>query len=115
MRVKRGNVARQKKKKVLRRNKGFRGAGKKLFKASANVRAIKAGVKSYRDRRRKKRDFRALWIQRLSAALVPLGLSYSVFLGGLKKAGIKLDRKILSELAITDNMAFQQIVAKVKA
>ena len=115
MRVKRGNVARQKKKKVFKRTKGFRGAGKKLFKASANVRAIKAGVKSYRDRRKKKSEFRALWIQRLSAALAPLGISYSRFIGGLKKANIKLDRKILSDLAITDNAAFQQIAAKAKA
>ena len=115
MRVKRGNVARQKKKKVFKRTKGFRGAGKKLFKASANVRAIKAGVKSYRDRRKKKSGFRALWIQRLSAALVPLGISYSRFIGGLKKANIKLDRKILSDLAITDSAAFQQIAAKARA
>ncbi|MDR1997046.1 MAG: 50S ribosomal protein L20 [Candidatus Margulisbacteria bacterium] len=115
MRVKRGNVARQKKKKVFKRNKGYTGAGKKLFKASANARAIKAGLKSYRDRRRKKRDFRALWIQRLGAALEPLGLSYSVFIGRLKKANVRLDRKILSDLAIVDNAAFQQIVEKVKA
>jgi len=115
MRVKRGNVARKKKKKVFKRNKGFTGAGKKLFKASANARAIKAGLKSYRDRRKKKRDFRALWIQRLSAALEPLGMSYSVFIGRLKKNNIKLDRKILSDLAIADNAAFQQIVTKIKA
>ena len=115
MRVKRGNVARQKKKKVFKRTKGFTGAGKKLFKASANVRAIKAGTKAYRDRRRRKRAFRELWIQRLGAALAPLGMSYSVFIGRLKKANIKLDRKILSDLAITDNAAFQKIVEKVKA
>lgn len=115
MRVKRGNVARQKKKKVFKRNKGYSGAGKKLFKASANVRAIKAGVKSYKDRRKKKRDFRALWIQRLGAALAPLGISYSVFIGKLKKANILLDRKILSDLAITDNAAFQKVVEKAKA
>jgi len=115
MRVKRGNVAKKKKKKVFKRNKGFTGAGKKLFKASANARAIKAGLKSYRDRRKKKRDFRALWIQRLSAALEPLGMSYSVFIGRLKKANIRLDRKVLSDLAIADNAAFQQIVTKIKA
>ena len=115
MRVKRGNVGRQRKKKTFKRTKGFRGAGKKLYKASANVRAIKAGVKAYRDRRKKKSEFRALWIQRLSAALQPLGLSYSRFIGGLKKANIKLDRKILSDLAITDNAAFQQIAAKAQA
>ncbi|MDR1323560.1 MAG: 50S ribosomal protein L20 [Candidatus Margulisbacteria bacterium] len=114
MRVKRGNIARQKKKKVFKRTKGFRGAGKKLFKASANIRAIKAGVKAYRDRRKKKAEFRALWIQRLSAALVALGLSYSKFIGGLKKANIKLDRKILADLAVADNAVFAQIAAKAK-
>ncbi|MDR2432063.1 MAG: 50S ribosomal protein L20 [Candidatus Margulisbacteria bacterium] len=115
MRVKRGNVARQKKKKVFKRNKGYSGAGRKLFKASAKVRALKAGVKSYRDRRRKKHAFRELWIQRLGAALAPLGLSYSVFIGRLKKNSVKLDRKILAELAVADNTAFQKIVEKIKA
>lgn len=115
MRVKRGNVARRKKKKVFKRTKGFTGAGKKLFKASANVRMIKAGVKAYRDRMKRKRAFRELWVQRLNAALDPLGLSYSVFIGRLKKNNIKLDRKILSDLAITDNAAFQKIVEKTNA
>ncbi|MDR2428995.1 MAG: 50S ribosomal protein L20 [Candidatus Margulisbacteria bacterium] len=114
MRVKRGNVARQKKKKVFKRTKGFRGAGKKLFKASANVRVIKAGVKAYRDRRKKKAEFRALWIQRLSAALAGLGLSYSKFIGGLKKANIQLDRKILADLAVADSAAFAQIAERAR-
>ena len=115
MRVKRGNVARQKKKKVFKLAKGFRGAGKKLFKASANVTVRKAGVKAYKDRRKKKHDIRSLWIQRLSAALVQFDLSYSKFIGLLKKANVKLDRKILSDLAATDNAAFAAVVEKVRA
>jgi large subunit ribosomal protein L20 len=115
MRVKRGNVARQKKKKVFKRNKGFTGAGKKLFKASANARAIKAGLKSYRDRRKKKRDFRALWIQRLGAALAPLVLSCSGFHRDLQRATLSLPPQRLSDLAVTDSAAFQKIVEKVKA
>lgn len=115
MRVKRGNVARQKKKKILDRAKGYRGAGSKLFKASANSRVIKAGVHAYRDRRRKKRDLRGLWIQRIGAAVEAYNLSYSRFIGQLKKANVKLDRKILADLAVTDTETFKKIVEKVNA
>jgi large subunit ribosomal protein L20 len=113
MRVKRGNVARQKKKKILKRAKGYMGAGKKLFKAAANVRVIKAGVRAYRDRRKRKHDIRSLWIQRIGAALMPFSVSYSKFMGSMNKANIKLDRKILSDLAITDADTFKKIVEKV--
>lgn len=115
MRVKRGNVARQKKKKVFKLAKGYRGKAKNLFKAAANVRVRKAGLKQYKDRRKMKHDMRALWIQRLAAALVPFDVSYSKFIGLLKKANVKLDRKILADLAVTDNAAFAAVVEKVKA
>ena len=115
MRVKRGNVARQKKKKIFKLAKGYRGKAKNLFKAAANVRVRKAGLKAYKDRRKMKHDMRALWIQRLSAALVAFDLSYSKFIGLLKKANVKLDRKILADLAVTDNAAFAAVVEKVKA
>lgn len=80
----------------------------------ARIAALKAGVYAYRDRRNKKRDFRRLWQVRINAAVRPLGLSYSKFMDGLKKANIALDRKILSNLAKDDPKVFEQIVASVK-
>ena len=115
MRVKRGNVARQKKKKIFKITKGMRGKAKNLFKAAANVRMRKGGVKAYRDRRKKKKEFRALWIQRISAGVVPFGLSYSRFIDKLNKANIKLDRKILAELAVADLDTFNKLIEKIKA
>ena len=115
MRVKRGNVAREKKKKILKRARGYRGAGHKLFKAAANIRVIKAGVKAYRDRRKKKYDMRHLWVERIKAGLIPHNINYSSFIHLLKKANIKVDRKILAELVVTDINAFNKIVEKVKA
>jgi len=114
MRVKRGNVARKKRNKVLKLAKGYRGSGHRLYKAAAKIRVIKAGVKAYRDRRRFKADVRGLWIQRLGAAVEAFGLSYSVFMNKLKIAKVGLNRKILSDIALTDPETFKQIVEKVK-
>ncbi len=115
MRVKRGNVARKKRKRILKLAKGYRGSGHRLYKGAARIRVIKAGLKSYRDRHRKKADMRGLWIQRIGAAVLPFGLSYSRFIGLLIKANIKIDRKILADLAVSDTAAFNKIVEKVKA
>ena len=115
MRVKRGNVSREKKKKVLKRAKGYKGAGKKLFKAAANIRVIKAGVKAYRDRKKKKYAFKHLWMDRIKAGLEPHNISYSRFIDMLNKANVKVDRKIMAELVISDINAFNKIVEKVKA
>ena len=114
MRVTRGNVARNKKKKVFKQAKGYRGSGKKLFKAAANVTVLKGGVKAYFDRKRKKYAMKSLWMQRISAALQPNGISYSRFIDMLKKAEVRLDRKILADLAVTDMAAFNKVVEKVK-
>ena len=113
MRVKRGNVARKRRKKVLRQAKGFRGAGHRLFRAAAKITVIKGGVKAFNDRRKKKGDFRALWTQRINAALEPLNLSYSTFIGLLKKANVKINRKMLAELAVKDQEVFNAVVTKV--
>jgi large subunit ribosomal protein L20 len=116
MRVKRGYKARQRRKKVLKLARGFRGGHSKLFRTAADAvdRALRY---AYRDRRAKKRDFRKLWIARINAAARMNSLSYSKFIHGLKIAGIELDRKVLADLAISDpsgfakiaNMAAQQI------
>ncbi|MFS8868111.1 50S ribosomal protein L20 [Synechococcus sp. OH30] len=109
MRVKRGNVARKRRKKILKLAKGFRGAGSKLFR-TANQQVMKALRSAYRDRRRKKRDFRRLWIARINAATRAQGLRYSEFIDGLKKANIQLNRKMLARLAFLDPEAFAQVV-----
>jgi len=114
VRVKRGNVARRKRKKVLKRAKGFRGSLRRLYRVAAKVSVIRAQKFATRDRRTKKRDFRALWITRLNAACRQVGISYSKFIAGLKKANIKLDRKVLSQIAIFDPQAFKKIVDAVK-
>lgn len=113
MRVKRGNVARKRRKKVLKQAKGFRGSGSKLFRVAAKMAIIKGGVKAFNDRRKKKSVFRALWIQRINAGLEPLGLSYSKFINMLNKANVKINRKMLSEIAATDIDVFNEIVTKV--
>ncbi|HIK20746.1 MAG TPA: 50S ribosomal protein L20 [Synechococcus sp. M44_DOE_062] len=110
MRVKRGNVARKRRKKILKLAKGFRGAGSKLFR-TANQQVMKALRSAYRDRRRKKRDFRRLWIARINAATRAQGLRYHEFIDGLKKANIQLNRKMLARLAMLDPEAFAQVVA----
>jgi large subunit ribosomal protein L20 len=113
MRVKRGNVARKRRKKVLKAAKGYRGSSHSLFKAAAKIRVIKAGVKAYRDRKKKKYAFKAIWIQRLNAAVREAGLSYSKFINLLKKSKIELNRKVLAEIAAQDPEVFKQLIAKV--
>ena len=112
-RVKRGVVARRSHKKVLKAAKGYYGARSRVFRVAKQA-VIKAGQYAYRDRRTKKRNFRALWITRINAQSRAEGLSYSRLIAGLKKADIALDRRVLADLAIHDKAAFGQIVAKAK-
>ena len=112
-RVKRGSKARQRRKKVLKAAKGYRGGQSRLFK-TASISVNRARSYAYRDRRARKRDFRRLWIIRINAAARENGLSYSQFMGGLHKAGIDLDRKILAEMAVNDPTAFAQVADMVK-
>lgn len=113
-RVKRGFKARRRRNKVLKMAKGYRGARSKLFR-SATEAVDRALNYAYRDRRVKKRDFRALWIARINAASRLNGLSYSRLVYGLKKAEIGLDRKVLAEIAVSDPAAFSAVVEKAKA
>ena len=113
-RVKRGVVAHARHKKVIAKAKGFRGRRGNVFRI-ANEAVMKAGQYAYRDRRQKKREFRALWIARINAAARECGMSYSVFMNGLKKAAIDLDRKVLADLAVTDKSAFSKIAKQAKA
>ena len=112
-RVKRGYKARQRRKKILKAAKGYRGAQSRLFK-TASIAVSRARMYAYRDRRAKKRDFRRLWIIRINAAARENGLSYGTLMGGLHKAGIDLDRKILAEMAVNDPVAFSQVANMVK-
>jgi len=107
-------TARARHKKVLAQAKGFRGRRNAVFKI-ANEAVMKAGQYAYRDRRAKKREFRALWIARINAAVRELGMSYSVFMNGLKKAEIDIDRKVLADLAVYDKAAFTKIAEQAKA
>jgi len=113
-RVKRGVTARARHKKVLALAKGFRGRRKNVFRIAKEA-VMKAGQYAYRDRRTKKRVFRQLWIARINAASREMGVSYSKFMAGLKKAQIGIDRKVLADMAVNDPAAFGAIVAKVKA
>lgn len=108
-RVKRGNVARNRRKKILKMAKGFRGSHSKLFR-TANQQVMKALRNSYRDRRNRKRDFRRLWIARINAASRMHGMSYSQLIGNLKKANVQLNRKMLSQMAILDPASFAKVV-----
>lgn len=112
-RVKRGVTSHAKHKKVLDQAKGFRGRRKNTIRA-AKAAVDKSMQYAYRDRKNRKRTFRALWIQRLNAAVRECGLTYSRFIDGLSKAGIEVDRKVLSELAIHEPEAFRAIVEKAK-
>ena len=112
-RVKRGIKARQRRKKVLKSAKGYRGGQSRLFK-TANISVNRARAYAYRDRKSRKRDFRKLWIIRINAAARENGLSYSRLMGGLLKEGIELDRKMLSEMAVNDPIAFSQVASLVK-
>lgn len=113
-RVKRGVQARARHKKVLKAAKGYYNARRKVFRV-ANQAVIKARQYAYRDRKARKREFRQLWIVRINAAARLHGLSYSRFINGLKKAGIAVDRKILSELAVYDKAVFSALAEKAKA
>jgi large subunit ribosomal protein L20 len=113
-RVKRGTTARARHKKVLAQAAGFTRRRKSVFRVAKEA-VMKAGQYAYRDRRNKKRTFRALWIARINAAVREHGLSYSVFMNGLTKAEIGLDRKILADMAVLDKPGFAAVVEKVKA
>ena len=113
-RVKRGVTARASHKKVLDAAKGYRGRRKNVFRV-ANEAVMKEGQYAYRDRRQRKRQFRALWIARINAAAREHGLTYSVFMNGLTRAAIEIDRKVLSDIAIFDKDAFAKIVTQAKA
>ena len=113
-RVKRGVTARARHKKVLTLAKGFRGRRNAVYRIAKEA-VMKAGQYAYRDRRNKKRVFRALWIARINAAARELGMTYSVFMNGLKKANIDIDRKVLADLAVYDKAAFGKIAEQAKA
>ncbi|MGJ8513340.1 MULTISPECIES: 50S ribosomal protein L20 [Carnimonas] len=113
-RVKRGVTAHRRHKKVLKQAKGYYGARSRVFRVAKQA-VIKAGQYAYRDRRQRKRQFRALWIARINAAARLHGLSYSRFVAGLKKAGIEIDRKVLADLAVHEKEAFGAIVEQAKA
>ena len=108
-RVTRGFKARRRRNKVLKLAKGFRGGRHKLYRTATEA-VDRALSYAYRDRRNKKRDFRRLWIARIGAAAKQNGTSYSKLMGGLKKAGVELDRKVLSNMAILDPIGFSQVV-----
>lgn len=113
-RVKRGVTARARHKKVLALAKGYRGRRGNVYRIAKQA-VMRAGQYAYRDRRNKKRVFRALWITRINAAAREHGLSYSKLINGLSRASIALDRKVLAELAVNDKPAFAAIVAQAKA
>jgi large subunit ribosomal protein L20 len=113
-RVKRGVQARARHKKVLAKAKGYYGARRKVYRVAKQA-VIKAGQYAYRDRRQRKRQFRALWIARINAEARENGLSYSVFINGLSKAAIEIDRKVLADLAVFDKAAFAALAEKAKA
>jgi len=110
MRIKRGFKARRRRKKILKLAKGFRGGRSKLFRTAADS-VDKALMYAFRDRRARKRDFRRLWILRINAAVRMNNLSYSKFMHGLKLADVKIDRKVLADLAISDPKGFAEIAA----
>ena len=113
MRASSGTIRRRRRKKILKETKGFRGARKKLYRTAKDALA-KAKMHAYIDRRRKKRDFRRLWIIRISAACKMHGINYSKFIHALKKLDIGLNRKQLSQIAIEDPESFAKIVEKAK-
>ncbi|SEM81417.1 50S ribosomal protein L20 [Nitrosomonas marina] len=113
-RVKRGVTAHARHKKILNLAKGYRGRRKNVYRVAKQA-VMKAGQYAYRDRRQRKRQFRSLWIARINAAARECGLSYSVFMNGLKKASIDIDRKVLADLAVFDKPAFEKIAEQAKA
>jgi len=112
-RVKRGNVLQKRHKKILKYAKGFRGSKSKIFIA-ANQAVMQAWKNAYRDRKKRKRDFRSLWIARINAAARLHGMSYSVMMNGLKKANIEVNRKMLAELAVNNKEAFTKLAESAK-
>jgi large subunit ribosomal protein L20 len=114
MRIKRGVTSHAKHKKLRAQTKGYSLVRRSSIKQARQA-VLKALQYQYRDRRNKKRDLRGLWITRINAAVSQLGLSYSAFMGALKKAGITLDRKILAELAVSQPQAFEAVVDTAKA
>ena len=113
-RVKRGVTAHRRHKKILKQAKGYYGARSRVFRVAKQA-VIKAGQYAYRDRRVKKREFRALWIARINAAARMNDMSYSVFMHGLSKAGIELDRKVLADIAVSDAAAFSKLAEAARA
>ena len=113
-RVKRGVVARRRHKKVLKQAKGYYGARSRVYRVAKQA-VIKAGQYAYRDRRQRKRQFRALWIARINAGARINGMSYSRFIAGLKKANVEIDRKVLADLAMNEKNAFAAVVDVAKA
>ncbi|HUE18140.1 MAG TPA: 50S ribosomal protein L20 [Stellaceae bacterium] len=112
--VKRGVPGRARHKKILRMAKGYRGRAKNSFRIA--IEKVEKGLRyAYRDRRNKKRNFRALWVQRINAGVRLEGLTYSQFMHGIKRAGVELDRKILADLAMREPAAFKAIVAQARA
>ena len=114
MRVKGASASDKKRQKLFKITKGYWGQRKNVYRRAREA-YLAALSRAYVDRKRKKRDFRKLWITRISAAVRAEGMSYSVFMNGLKKIGVEMNRKMLSELAIHDANAFRELVAKVKA
>ncbi len=113
-RVKRGVEARRRHKKVLKQAKGYYGARSRVFRVAKQA-VIKAGQYAYRDRRQRKRQFRALWIARINAAARLHGLSYSRLIHGLSIANIEIDRKVLADIAMNDSVAFTAVAEQAKA
>jgi len=113
-RVKGGVTAHARHKKVLKKAKGYYGRRKNTFR-TANAAVEKAGLYAYRDRKAKKRTFRALWIQRINAAVREEGLTYSRFISGLAKAGVELDRKVMADIAMNEPAAFKGLISQAQA
>jgi large subunit ribosomal protein L20 len=109
-RVKRGTVARKRRNKILELNRGFRGSHSTLFR-TANQRSLKALSSSYSDRRKKKRQYRRLWIRRINAAAQPAGIRYSLFIHGLKMQCVQLNRKMVSQIAVLHPASFGKLLA----
>ncbi len=113
MRIKRGVTGVKKRRSILKQAKGYRGAKSKLYRVARQA-VMKSGQYAYIGRKLKKRDMRALWITRINAACHENGISYSVFINGLKKANINLNRKVLADIAVTDKVAFSKLVDSAK-
>jgi large subunit ribosomal protein L20 len=113
-RVKRGVTARARHKKIIAQAKGYQGRRKNVFRVAKQA-VIRAGATAYRDRRQRKRQFRALWIARINAAARECGLSYSRLIDGLNKAHVSIDRKVLADIAVFDKAAFAEIAERAKA